>query len=389
MLTPLQRASFALHSILFSYLPSQVLKWDAAGKYILHTRSRKRDVFGNIFRLHLLLQSIHFGAKLFSTLATASFRSLDFSQIFVTATCFYSFLVCVIVEWSMLREKGGVLKQFNSLFQLNSILCRADFIRMKASNDVYGFCSLIAILTALHFPFSYTFAVVFMDYDPTMLLVDKILPDPTTRRIPLIMLSLIFRICVQFLAALEFARSGSYTACILLACLNQTTQIITCLWNISFYKFANLYVCMSIIFSKIRQWFNCFVFTVHSSMFWGTVISCWFVCRCWEKVDFFVYFGAFIVLMILIIVQVLLLPDWVLNLVLIQEVVFWHRRRMRFYHNRLKLRSTLRSLKVSIGISPILVWYGPFFVINRHFLTAHIMLTMLRILDLVVIFKPN
>lgn len=385
MLTPTLKSSFTLQSKLFGFLPSQIMEWNTNQTQIVVKPIGLKKYVGHVLRLNIFLQSICYGVQLAHAVISTPFIKLDFAYVFFVTVCFYAFLVGVVVEQSILMKNGRVLNNLNVIFQLNINLTQAKYVRTIKKWDVYGFCSILSVITATLLPFVYTGGAIFMDYDSTLPLLDMVLPDSRQRSMTIILLALTTRTFIQILASLEFSRSGSFTACLLLALAHESTQIMNSLWDISFLKFKNIYGSLSILYSKSRLWLNCMLHAVHSGLFWGTVLSIWFVVRCWGKVDFFVYNGAVIIMVSILTVQVLLLPESVIMLGSLHDVVFWQKQKIRFYHVRLKLRSTFWNLKVANGIRPIVFWYGQFFVVDKEFLTSHAMLLMDRVVDSLVI----
>ncbi len=124
---------------------------------------------------------------------------------------------------------------------------------------------------------------------------------------------------------------------------------------------------------------------MEATFFWGTVISCYFVIVCWEKVNLAVYVGAIIGVFICVLIQVTLLPEAVDSIALKRQFVEIRQTKLKLLQAQQKSKGNLKLVKVAMAIQPIKVLCGSFKIINREFLREHFELLLLRIFDAIMI----
>ncbi len=235
------------------------------------------------------------------------------------------------------------------------------------------------------FPFAITAIAIYMDYDTTEYILRFVLNDQMYWDTKTVYYTLVFRAFLLFMVGLEISRSGSYFLCCLFIFGDQGSKTVECMKSLRFPIFAYLYTLLRLMYGKIRNWFNWFVYLLETTFFWGTVISCYFVIECWENVNLAIYVGAIIGVMIFALIQITLLPNAVDSIALTRKVVEIQQTKVKTLLAHQKSKSNLKLVKVVMGIQPITVLCGSFKVINREFLREHFELLLLRIFDAIMI----
>lgn len=236
----------------------------------------------------------------------------------------------------------------------------------SSGNDKYGFCMLLTSIFGVCGPFFLTFVSILMDYDKTDFIL-RILSDPKYWSYETVCITVLIRILVLLMVAVEFCRSGSFFCmCGLLGAL-QATEIVNVFETLSFPLFAYLYTQLRLIHAKMRVWFEWLLYFTEAIFFWGTIISCWFVIRAGDSMELVIYLVFVLATVTFITVQVLLLPDAVESTVKAETVVISQRIRMKELRSKRK-HGTLRYMKIGESIFPIRIMCGSFRKIDKEIL---------------------
>lgn len=240
------------------------------------------------------------------------------------------------------------------------------------------------LLTALisgGFPFAFTMASMYMNYDTADYIFKNWLNNPMFWDKQTIYCTLAARAVLAFSAGLEISRSGGYFFMCLFLTSDQTSKVFECMKTLRFPIFAHCYTLVRIMHGKIYDWFNWLVYVFLATLFWGTVVSLYCVIMCFEDVTLVIYLGAIIAAVSLVLLQITIGPHVVDTFVMAKKVVDIQRTKVKIKRAQQRRPINFRNLKIAMAIRPIKILYGSFKTVDREFLSEHFDLLMSRIFD--------
>jgi len=123
--------------------------------------------------------------------------------------------------------------------------------------------------------------------------------------------------------------------------------------------------------------------------YWGTIVAIWFCVQSYGKLDPLIYMVLAIGVVVALVIQAGVIPQIKVGYEIVMGLLWTWKLRERRRYTRTKLRKSKLALKRVCALSPLLVYYGPFFALQPGFVVEYFSTMLEQVVNMVMMENVN
>ncbi|CAL8068166.1 unnamed protein product [Orchesella dallaii] len=398
MLTELEKVSFGIYKLLFSYVPRLPFDFTPNYETLYVSKSPLRWIWLVLALSDSLLIA---GGNSYVFITRVIFqweKSLEFTQIFLLfGGAFFVLVVCIIIT-IFIRSKDETILALNSMYQITEEMMRR--FRPEAFNsqgkydnegatDTLGTCACIITFSLGTSPLWLTLCVIFADFDPFITVANDFLPDAEYRSFLTILIITLFRFITLFISTTEILKLLSFFLIILIVSLRNLIEFMNHLLHKmrrNTEQFLTYYLQIIVINKLLDVFLGDFFWILLTSSFWGTVVGTWVVVRGYGKMEPHIYGFLLGCLAICLGIGIFFIKMIRAAIAMTNEIVAKRRMEAKVWYFIVKTRKAKRLFKRTEALTHIRFMLGPFFPFSLDFFLEYVHCLLGRVVDGILLF---
>ncbi|CAL8132766.1 unnamed protein product [Orchesella dallaii] len=398
MLTELEKVSFGIYKLLFSYVPGLPFGFTPNYENLYVSKSPLRWIWLLLALSDCLLIALANSYVVLTHVFLEWKKGLGFTQIFLLVGGTLFVLIIIILISKFILVKDEILKAMNAVFQITEDMMRR--FRPEAFNsqgkydnegkpDVLGTCACIIAFSQGSSPVWLTLAVIFADFDPFITVANDLLPDAEYRSFSTILIITLFRFITLLISTTEILKLLTFFLLILIVSLRNLLEFMHHLLHKmkgNTEQFLTYYLQIIAINKLLDSFLSEFFLILMTSAFWGTVVGTWVAVMGYGKMEPHIYGFLLGCLAICVGITGFFIKKFRAAIAMTNEIVARRRKEAKVLYFRVKTRKTKRLFKRTEALTPIQFNFGPFFPFSIDFFLEYLNCLQARIVDAILLF---